>query len=72
MRDLTKLAGGAELLRDEITYAAHKAARPEKYLTAEVHLAKYPNQRQNVNKYPPTKVYFQIYDGCAHVFSHLI
>lgn len=36
-----KIAGSAELIRDEIIYLAHKAARPEKYPPAEATLRKY-------------------------------
>lgn len=62
-----QIAGGGELLRDEIIYVAHKAARPSKYPTSQIHLDKYPKQKQNVDKYGGTNVFLQVFDDCAHV-----
>ncbi|WVQ79408.1 hypothetical protein IAT38_001505 [Cryptococcus sp. DSM 104549] len=61
------IGGGAELLRDEIIYLAHKAAEPTKYPPSSATLAQYPEQEALVDKYKPTKVHLQIYEGCCHV-----
>lgn len=60
------LVGGGEILRDEQIYTAHKAANPAKYPTWAGHLAKH-GQQDLVDKFPPTKVWLQVYDGCCHV-----
>ncbi|OCF46099.1 lipase/esterase [Kwoniella heveanensis CBS 569] len=65
------VGGGGELLRDEITYIAHKAAAPTTYPPGSNTLAQYPDQARIVNKYKPTKVHLQIYEGCCHVVPTL-
>ncbi|ODN78492.1 hypothetical protein L202_04123 [Cryptococcus amylolentus CBS 6039] len=64
---LLVLGGGAELLRDEIVYLAHKAADPERYPPSSSTLAEYPDQVPKITNYKPTKVHLQIYEGCCHV-----
>lgn len=50
------MGGSAEVLRDEMMYLAHKAAAPQDYPPSDVILERYPAQRRNLEKYPPTKV----------------
>ncbi len=61
------LGGGAELLRDEIIYIAHKAACPRQYPPMDYYLDRDPRERENLQKYPPTLVHLQMYDDCCHV-----
>lgn len=61
------MCGGAELLRDEIIYVAHKAADPKKYPPMEAYLERDPRQRASLEKYGPTSVHLQVYDDCCHV-----
>lgn len=63
--------GSAELLRDEVTYIAHKAANPQQYLPSPVTLEEYPEQAALVDKYPPTRVHLQIFEGACHVATTL-
>ncbi|WRT69493.1 uncharacterized protein IL334_006479 [Kwoniella shivajii] len=65
------VGGGGELLRDEITFIAHKAASPTTYPPGSHTLSQYPDQAKLVNKYKPTKVHLQIYEGCCHVVPTL-
>ncbi|WVN86963.1 uncharacterized protein L203_102138 [Cryptococcus depauperatus CBS 7841] len=65
------IGGGAELLRDEIVYIAHKAADPTQYPPAMAILDQYPDQLAKIEKYKPTKVHLQIYEGCCHVVPTL-
>ncbi|WVQ96171.1 hypothetical protein IAU59_003274 [Kwoniella sp. CBS 9459] len=65
------VGGGGELLRDEITYLAYKAAAPTTYPPGSSTLTQYPDQARSVNKYKPTKVHLQIYEGCCHVVPTL-
>lgn len=66
---LLVLTGGGEVLRDEQIYMAHKAANPAAYPTWEGHLEDDESGRQkaSVDRWPPTKVWLQIYDDCCHV-----
>lgn len=64
-------SGGGELLRDEQIYLAHKAAAPTKYPPSATVLADYPEEADILNKYPPTQVQLQVFDGCAHVIPTL-
>lgn len=66
---LLVLTGGGEVLRDEQIYLAHKAADPKTYPTWEGHLEddETGRQKESVDKWPPTKVWLQIYDDCCHV-----
>ncbi|KAK4685991.1 hypothetical protein P7C73_g4145, partial [Tremellales sp. Uapishka_1] len=61
------LGGGAELLRDEIIYIAHKAASPSSHPPSAATLQQYPEQRKMIGTYQPTRVHLQIYEGCCHV-----
>ncbi|BEI91097.1 uncharacterized protein CcaverHIS019_0311670 [Cutaneotrichosporon cavernicola] len=63
--------GGAELLRDEIIYVAHKASHPTLYPPSEATLAEYPNEAALVDKYPPTYVEMQVFEGACHVATTL-
>ncbi|KIR56537.1 lipase/esterase [Cryptococcus gattii Ru294] len=65
------LGGGGELLRDEITYTAFKAADPVKYPPSSITLSQYPDQASKIAKYKPTKVHLQIYEGGCHVVPTL-
>ncbi|KAK2745157.1 hypothetical protein FQN55_006281 [Onygenales sp. PD_40] len=64
---LLVLTGGAELLRDEQIYLAHKAADPACFLPSRDYLDLYDPQRQIINKYPPTFVQLQVWDDLCHV-----
>ncbi|KAL1413170.1 hypothetical protein Q8F55_000920 [Vanrija albida] len=60
-------AGGAELLRDEIIYLAHKAANPTQFPPSSHTLKEYPHLAAQVDKYPPTHVVLQVFEGACHV-----
>ncbi|GAA5957049.1 hypothetical protein JCM3765_005389 [Sporobolomyces pararoseus] len=65
-------AGSDELLRDEITYIAHKAADPSAYPPSSDVLEKFPTQRAHLEaEYPPTLVQFQLFEGGCHVATTL-
>lgn len=66
-----QIGGGGELLRDEIIYLAHKAADPQTYRPSSKLLAAYPDQEAAIDKYKPTRVHLQIYEGCCHVVPTL-
>lgn len=61
------MAGGSEVLRDEIIYLAHKAAHPSKYPCSDAFMRADPAERAKLEKYPPTQVHLQVYDDCCHV-----
>ncbi|EGC49381.1 lipase/esterase [Histoplasma capsulatum var. duboisii H88] len=61
------LTGGAELLRDEQIYLAHKAADPACFLPSEEYLDRHDPSRRTVNKFPPTFVQLQVWDDLCHV-----
>ncbi|BGP14241.1 hypothetical protein JCM10213v2_002184 [Rhodosporidiobolus nylandii] len=64
--------GSSELLRDEIMYIAHKAANPSAYPPAQRIFEQYPSQKAHYEqKYPPTKVQLQVFDGGCHVVTTL-
>ncbi|GAA5858312.1 hypothetical protein JCM1840_001143 [Sporobolomyces johnsonii] len=64
--------GGAELLRDEIMYIAHKAANPTTYPPSSHILSTYPSQDAHLRaQYPPTMVQLQVFDGACHVATTL-
>ncbi|KDN37665.1 alpha/beta-hydrolase [Tilletiaria anomala UBC 951] len=65
------LAGNGEVLRDEIIYLAHRAARPMEYPLSEYHLQRRPRSRDSMKKYDskPTKVHFQLFDEMCHVLT---
>jgi acetyl esterase/lipase len=56
-------SGGAEVLRDEHTYIAHKAAHPKKYPPNPIYMN--DKQREALEKWPPTNVKFQVFDHCC-------
>jgi acetyl esterase/lipase len=59
--------GGAELLRDEQMYIAHKAANPTSYPPSQSIMNEYGMQSEDVSKYPPTDVQLQVWDDLCHV-----
>ncbi|KAF8178667.1 hypothetical protein K438DRAFT_1844188 [Mycena galopus ATCC 62051] len=65
------IASDKEVLRDEIIYAAHKAANPEKYPIRNDIRAMYPPLDGIEKKFGPTKVHLQVYDDTAHVLPVL-
>ncbi|GAA5912516.1 uncharacterized protein JCM6883_005928 [Sporobolomyces salmoneus] len=65
-------AGSDELLRDEITYIAHKAANPSAYPPSSDVLEKFPTQKLHLEaEYPPTLVQYQLFEGGCHVATTL-
>lgn len=54
--------GGAELLRDEQIYIAHKAANPSAYPPGDAIMNEYDRTREILNRYPPTDVQLQVWD----------
>ncbi|GJE91355.1 alpha/beta hydrolase [Phanerochaete sordida] len=65
------IAGDAEVLRDEIIYAAHKAADPAKYPVTQEVKDLYPVLNGIEERYSPTQVHLQVYDDAAHVLPIL-
>lgn len=65
------LAGDSEVLRDEIIYLAHRAARPEQYQLKKELLENSERCRQDAQRFnsQPTKVHLQVYDGQPHVLT---
>lgn len=59
--------GGAELLRDEQIYLAHKAANPRLYVPSEAVMNEYDPHRIVLNQYPPTDVQLQVWEDLCHV-----
>lgn len=59
--------GGAELLRDEQIYVAHKAANPTAYAPSQTIMDEYNLRSEDVSKYPPTDVQLQVWDDLCHV-----
>ena len=59
--------GGAELLRDEQIYLAHKAANPKAYPPSDAVMKEYDIQGQTLERYPPTDVQLQVWDDLCHV-----
>ncbi|KAK5129867.1 hypothetical protein LTR08_002744 [Meristemomyces frigidus] len=59
--------GGAELLRDEQIYLAHKAANPKAFPPSEAILNEYDPRREMLDRYPPTDVQLQVWDDLCHV-----
>jgi hypothetical protein len=63
------LTGGGEMLRDEQIYLAHKAANPTKYPPGDAFLDESPHDhnRNQINRWKPTDVQLQVWDGLCHV-----
>lgn len=61
--------GGAEMLRDEQIYLAHKAANPTKYAPGDAFLddAPHDHNREQVGRWKPTDVQLQVWDDLCHV-----
>lgn len=59
--------GGAELLRDEQIYLAHKAANPSQYLPNDTIMREFDPDRKIVDRYPPTDVQLQLWEDLCHV-----
>ncbi|KAF9529730.1 hypothetical protein CPB83DRAFT_811822 [Crepidotus variabilis] len=64
-------AGDEEVLRDEIIYLAHKAAYPERYPIDEQARSLYPVLKGIEDRYKPTSVHLQVYDGTPHILPVL-
>ncbi|KAK0468142.1 uncharacterized protein EV420DRAFT_1503082 [Desarmillaria tabescens] len=64
------LAGDGEVLRDEIIYLAHRAARPSEYPVRNGITKDSERQSSNSKKFmTPTKVHLQVFDGMCHVLT---
>ncbi|KAL5611770.1 hypothetical protein BROUX41_000655 [Berkeleyomyces rouxiae] len=61
------VTGGAELLRDEQVFIAHKLANPQKYAAPNLSEA----QLAQLAQYPPTLVQLQVWDHLCHVATTL-
>ena len=63
------LCGDSEVLRDEIIYLAHRAARPLAYPLRKELLEANPDRTRLAKKFneQPTKVHLQCFDGACHV-----
>jgi acetyl esterase/lipase len=61
------LTGGAEILRDEQIYLAHKMANPLKYPLGAAYRSRYDPGDKILNKYKPTPVQLQVWDDLCHV-----
>ncbi|KAA8631164.1 hypothetical protein SMACR_03885 [Sordaria macrospora] len=59
------MTGGAEILRDEQIYLAHKCAHPEKYLPPDAMMD--DHAWAQLKQYPPTDVQLQVWDDLCHV-----
>ncbi|KAL1411376.1 hypothetical protein Q8F55_002332 [Vanrija albida] len=60
------MCGDNEVLRDEIIYLAHKAAHPEKHPVREDVKKLLPSLQGIEERYGPTDVHLQVYDGVGH------
>ncbi|KAI0260172.1 hypothetical protein BC834DRAFT_902176 [Gloeopeniophorella convolvens] len=65
------IAGDREVLRDEIIYAAHRAAHPDQYPVSEETKKMYPAFESIETHLRPTPVHLQVYDDVAHVLPVL-
>lgn len=59
--------GGAELLKDEQIYLAHKAANPTAFPPGDAILDEYDPDKYVLNHYPPTNVQLQVWEDLCHV-----
>ncbi|KZT58695.1 alpha/beta-hydrolase [Calocera cornea HHB12733] len=64
---LLVIASDKEVLRDEIIYSAHKAARPDQFPIKEETRHLYPHLEGIESRYGPTPVHLQVYDDTSHV-----
>ncbi|KAF8161335.1 hypothetical protein B0H34DRAFT_796140 [Crassisporium funariophilum] len=65
------IAGDKEVLRDEVIYSAHKAARPDMYPIKDATRALYPALNDIEKRYGPTSVHLQVYDDSPHILPVL-
>lgn len=65
------IASDGEVLRDEVIYAAHRAAYPDKFPIRDDVRALYPPLAGIEAKYTGSPVHLQVYDDCAHVLPVL-
>ncbi|KAF7968620.1 hypothetical protein HWV62_30015 [Athelia sp. TMB] len=65
------IAGDSEVLRDEIIYSAHKAAKPEEYPIKQSTRDIYPPLQGIEERHKATPVHLQVYDDAAHVLPIL-
>ncbi|EJD08013.1 alpha/beta-hydrolase [Fomitiporia mediterranea MF3/22] len=68
---LLVIVSDGEVLRDEIIYAAHKAAHPERYSVKPEARKLYPKLEGIEERCEPTKVHLQVYDQAAHTLPVL-
>lgn len=68
------LCGDSEVLRDEIIYLAHRAARPLAYPLRKELFDANPDRARLAKKFneQPTKVHLQCFDGACHVLVRLV
>ena len=59
--------GGAELLKDEQIYLAHKLANPKDFPPNETVMREFDPERKILDKYPPTDVQLQVWEDLCHV-----
>ncbi|KZO93900.1 alpha/beta-hydrolase [Calocera viscosa TUFC12733] len=64
---LLVIASDKEVLRDEIIYSAHKAARPDEFPLKEETRKIYPHMDGIEKRHGPTPVHLQVYDDTSHV-----
>ncbi|KAI0050776.1 alpha/beta-hydrolase [Auriscalpium vulgare] len=61
------IASDREVLRDEVIYAAHRAAHPERFPIRQEVKDMYPIFADLDGRMEPTPVHLQVYDDAAHV-----
>ena len=59
--------GGAELLKDEQIYVAHKAANPQMYPPNDTIMRQFDPDGEIIDKWPPTDVQLQLWEDLCHV-----
>ncbi|KAJ6787900.1 hypothetical protein PWT90_01883 [Aphanocladium album] len=62
---LLVMVGGAEILRDEQIYLAHKCANPQKYAPPAERMSE--REKEQLAKFKPTDVQLQVWDDLCHV-----
>ncbi|WVR06766.1 hypothetical protein IAU60_003801 [Kwoniella sp. DSM 27419] len=60
------MCGDKEVLRDEIIFLAHKAANPAAFPLRDDVKAMLPSMKGIEDRYGPTNVHLQVYDGTCH------